>query len=250
MIADRLDRESDAAAQRYLLLVGTWNGLYQNAFFSGDLTSPPAINDLRDQALAVGGFYMTAEQDAISERLHSIAVDAQGATLDAIAAPVVDKLAEQPSEHVVALSEYLDSELSVQISRDVEFMRRQLRNTALAIRMAAQAQGISTKAAAIQHRAHNAAELKFQFKDRAGRKWPSHKFVRSAWRQSLLQTHNDTVLLTLADHGLTEAEIQRPSASPERISLLPGSSLPVYAEIRDEVFHPNSEAVLAAVTQN
>jgi hypothetical protein len=43
-----------------------------------------------------------------------------------------------------------------------------------------------------------------------------------------------------------------PGSNNDRVlvTVLPGSELPTYRELRDEIFHPNSEAYLAPVEED
>ena len=121
--------------------------------------------------------------------------------------------------------------------------------TALQVTVASKSEGISLQTALAQYRIGNAAELHFFFHDRRNQKWPSRKFIRAVWRHHLLTAFNEVTLLTLAEHGVTTARIEHinPKADSNGLLVAMNSSteLPTYAEIRNEIFHPNSDAILA-----
>jgi hypothetical protein len=93
----------------------------------------------------------------------------------------------------------------------------------------------------------------FAFLDRAGRRWSSERFVRTIWRHALVLTWNETALLTMTDHKIAEAEIDHSDESYAKrgaiISLAEDAIGITWDQVRDDVFHPNSNAWLVPVIQ-
>ena len=86
-------------------------------------------------------------------------------------------------------------------------------------------------------------------RDRAGRRHPSQRFVRQAWRQHLVLLWIETKLFTFAAHGHTQARVTHTEPDHRFNDLAFSMTLegtPTYHDIRDEVFHPNSRADVTA----
>jgi hypothetical protein len=248
-------QDAEQAAQRYLVLVTALRGIHARAVTSPDLGSAKLANAIARDAYEVGRSFASGEEAIIAERTAATARNSRRETLLAIGATgTAETLPGRTSELLTSSQSELHSEIVVQIERDVTFLKRALRSAAMEVEIAAQAQGIARRAAQIQRQLRTPGELRFHFQDRTGRRWPSQKFVRVVWRQHLLDVHNQVVMATLAEHGLDRAMIRHPDPrhryAGQVIGLVPGLGLPTYAEIREEAFHPNAEAVLAPVSQD
>lgn len=252
MIQNTLNTEASAAADRYVLLVNGWRGVYSAAFHSSDVSAPRTISEAERQGYGLARTYLAGERAAIASATENIAANARRDALTHLGLGSSATLSERTSELLGASQSYLDTELAVQIERDVAFMKQTLRQAALAIHLEASTRGIPLKTAMVQYRISNSGELRFHFKDRQNRKWPSQKFVRSAWRQHLLGTYNDTYIATAAEHGNSLFQVEHPdaghSAAGLQFTILNNTALPHYSEIKDKVFHPNSEALVRVAT--
>lgn len=248
-VGSALSHEADQAARRYAALVEVWRGVYAGAVSAADFGSARALARAREAAHAAARTYLETERALITVTLPGVAHEAHRNAR--VAARVSDALAlpEPTGELLSATQSYLESELAAQVARDIALLLRRLRGAALEIGLAAQVQGTPFRTAAIQWCAHRGDTLRFHVADRRGRKWPSQSFVRAAWRQTLLDVYNLSVLETLAEQGIDHAVVRHPSPDGAVdglvVALLPGTDHATYAEIRDEVFHPNSDAVLA-----
>jgi len=249
----RITPAAEAAAQRYGLLVEGWRSLFQMALSKADGPGR-AIAEVKEQAYAMAWAYIDAEREEIRDQFAAVAYEAHQSAHDQIGSETPEALSDALTDLLSESEEYLATELIIQTERDIAFLVKSLRQTALQIQISARSQGIAPKAALIQHRIGNAAELHFFFHDRGGQKWPSRKFVRGVWRHSLLSIYNETVLLTLADHGFREAQVYHASKKADVhgmiLAMHSGSEHPTYAEVRNEIFHPNADAVLGAVEED
>ena len=247
-VQQMMSAAAEAAAQRYGLLVEGWRALYQSALDRSDFGTPRQMLRITEEAYAMGHRFLDTERIEVQRATREIALEAHRATLAEIGAESADELADAASEHLSDAESYLTHEITIQIERDIAFLKQSLRKAYLQVAVASRAQGIAPKAALIQYRIGNAAELHFFFHNRGGQKWPSRKFIRGVWRHHLLAVYNEIVLMDLADHGFDRAEVRHlnPDAHSNgmQISMHTGSALPTYSEIRNEVFHPNSDAIL------
>jgi hypothetical protein len=253
IITQAMTAEAEAAAVRYGAVVEGWRALYQRELDASDFGSSRQMGRITAQAYSIGRQYIDTEADEIAEVSERIAREAQGATLRDLKLPVASELTEAVTEHLSDSESYLLHELSIQIERDIAFLKQSLRKAALQVTIGARAQKIPIRAALMQYRIGNATELFFFFHDRRNQKWPSRKFVRAVWRHHLLSLYNETVLLTLADHGIDKAQVlhANPQANSHGmiVSMSSGTAMPTYSEIRNEIFHPNSDAILALVEE-
>lgn len=237
---------AEEAAARYDLLVRAWQMMFTQAGVNSDVGSARSLYRVQFDAHLLGQSHLKREREEIRATLEEIAVAAQGVALLSVGIDAPPELSDAVSEAVVASFEHLSLELIVQVERDVAFLTRSLRQHALQVAIAARSQRIPIAAASLQARIGSAVILSVA--DRAGTKWPSRKFVRTLIRHALLLLYNDVVLITLAEHGIETAEVAHLSAKADVhgmiIAMSPNAEFPTYAEIRDEVFHPNADAIV------
>lgn len=249
MITRQMSAAAEAAAQRYGTLVEGWRLLFARSFSEQDFGSARQIIRIKNSAYEMARAFLRTEVDLIETEFRQVALEAQGSTLSSLAIPLAQELTDDALELLAASAEYLQTELSVQIERDIAWLLQSVRSANLQVFISSSSRGISRQAAVMEYRIGNAAELQFFFHDRRNQKWPSRKFVRAVWRHSLLNLYNETVLLTLAEAGQGTAYIIHANPQSDnhglQIALSSGTELPTYGEIRSEVFHPNSDAVLS-----
>lgn len=249
-VTQQMTEMADAAGARYQVLLDSWRSIYQRQL-NGSQLDPRMIEaaSLDARRIAVG--FLNAEVERLTNDADGIASEAYTETLHELGVTETDELTEAVSELLNAIEQYIKREIHIQIERDIAFLEESLRRTLLQVSVAARAQGTTPRMALVQYQIGNAQEIAFFFHDRRGAKWPSRKFIRGVYRHGLLAIYNETVLLTLADHGETLAEVvhvDRHAASDGTIiAMASNSDHPTYSEIRNEVFHPNSDAILRKV---
>lgn len=239
---------AEEASSRYELLVGSWRAIYSNALNSSDFGSQRQYARVSREAFDLARSFLAAEDENIGRALADIALEAQRATQRQMSVTVADTLSEAAQQHLIDAQSYLFSEISVQVERDVNMLLQALKRAALQVKLSAKSRGISQKTALIEYMLSTSLELQFYFHDRGNQKWPSRKFIRSVWRHALLSAYNEVVLMTLADHRIDRAFVLHTDPSNQfhgmEISVATNSSLPTYSEIINEIFHPNSNAIL------
>ncbi|MER9176318.1 hypothetical protein NKH72_22320 [Mesorhizobium sp. M0955] len=249
MILDQLTGYADSAAVRYGMLTDSWRTLFQNALNSSRFGSPAQANDIVREAYQIAESFLDDERANADRVTTSVAIEALQTTLAEIESVDALKLSDAALQHLQATQSYIVDELIAQIHRDIALLRQTLQRAVLEVSVSSKSRGISIRTALIEYMIGNRAELDFVFHDRHARKWASKKFVRGMWRHTLLAVYNEVVMLTLADHGLARARVvhQDPSAQAHNmiIAMSSNANLPTYSEIRNEIFHPNANAVLA-----
>lgn len=249
MQISRLTGEAERASQRYALLLAGFAGIFARHIQSG---ADPGSDRARRRAQADG--YVLAETYLAEEGTHlrdAIArerEDATRATLTALNLPY-EPAGEMAVAHSEAIATDLEFQLRVQLERDIASLTRGMRAAALRARLVARARAVPLRAALVTL-AHSgdAPAVQFHYEDRAGRRWPSHKLVRTIWRHALLLDWNETAMLVMAERGITQATIEHPDEShAERgtvISLTEEPTLITWNSVREDVFHPNSNTWL------
>jgi hypothetical protein len=88
----------------------------------------------------------------------------------------------------------------------------------------------------------------FRFMDRAGRNYKSSKGVRDTIRLHLINAYNELYMAAVFEHGHDIVQITHPDPNykwfGKQVAIVSGRDLPTFYEVRDEIFHPSSEARL------
>lgn len=249
MIQHEFSIAADAAAARYGTLVDGWRGLYAQTLNSPRFGTPRNLESLQNQAYELGRRFLEGEVRQIATAFAGIVREALRASFAQLSADAAQSEPEAVTDHSEAIADYLRTELAIQIERDIAFLRQSLQRVQLQVSLAARSQGIQPRAALLAYQMTSGGELTFFFHDRRNQKWPSRRFVRTLWRHNLLTLYNETVLLVLAEHGDTIALVEHANPDAEahgmQIAMGSNSALPVYTDIRNEIFHPNSDAIIA-----
>lgn len=243
--------EADAAAQRYGMLVDGWHALYLQMAYQSNFGTPRQFSDISTQAYTIARHYLDAEANHIAAAFQRLALEAQQTTQAQLGVSVSSELTDDASEHLSECVSYLQRELLIQVERDIALLQQAVRKRYISVTISARAQRVSPRIALMQHKISKVGDIDFATFDRRNNRWPSRRFVRSMWRMNILALYNEIVLLTLADHGVDRAFVTYMDAKSTHhgteISMNAGTSLPVYEDIKVQVFHPNSEAILSGV---
>jgi len=249
MIQNLLSKHADEAAARYALLADSWQANFTRAMNDLDFGTSSHTAAFINAAQDAGNIFIEQELAIGKMIFDEIATEAHQATLNEISSNDAKVLTERVTEHLRASLEYVAMQLLAQILRDVTLLRQKMQRVALETFAASRSRGISQRAAMLEYRIGSSTEMDFSFYDRAGRKWHSRKFVRAIWRHTLLSAYNETVMLTLADHGISRARVVHENANADAhntiISFGANTMHATYSEIAEAVFHPNSNAILA-----
>ncbi len=88
-------------------------------------------------------------------------------------------------------------------------------------------------------------EPNFRVADRGGKKWTSGTYVETAVRALAVQVYADSAVFGMARTGIKTGQVKNPGHDNDGMLFSTGPStatLPSYQDIRDEVFHPNTNA--------
>lgn len=248
MIIYRIDDLAERAAQRYTLLTESWS-IGFNRLFDGNGQA-----ELVSTSFELAQEFLGNEFERIGDAVAEIASEARTATLREIASTDSTDLPEAAQQHSEASASYIHNELVAQIQRDIATMRQRHMIISLEVDALMRLRGQSRAVALAEYITRNPVDIQFSFYDRRAFRWSSRKFIRGMWRQALLSVYNETVLFTLADHGISRAGvITEKSGEPVQISVIGLDSstvLPSYMDARQDLFHPNSQNYMAMEVGN
>lgn len=253
MITKRLSEIAEGAGERYLTVIFALRGSYDRALSANSPLAPQTNKLLSRDVFNISRMHLESEEKWLEELVWEVASQAITDALQALdlgnsSPDGMDAL----SDHLSAIWEHLRSEIAVQLERDASAIVQKHRKLGLQVKTQANATGWSESATLIHLRMSDRA-LKFYFQDRAGRKWPSQKYVRTVYRGTLLALYNEVYLFTLAERGQRRAMIWHSDPNHRYagtlIALDDDPKLTTYESIKEDAFHPNSDAVVRAVTQ-
>ena len=194
--------------------------------------------------------YLEMNEEKIEEILPEISKDAHRAALEHLrmsdAEIDADQLSELLGDVESASSSFISGEIVSQVNRDVNQVIRDYRNAS--IRASMLAENVGQQAANIQVMIDEMnSGRKLWFKDRAGRKIPSQKYVRRLWRQVLRDHWVQVYIKTLAMFGETKAVVWHEDHKHRAFGIELDILEPDYGlHDIDKVFHPNSRALPVA----
>jgi hypothetical protein len=166
------------------------------------------------------------------------------------------RLMEAVESNMLLVSEGLETDLRLQIERDVAAVLGALRG--MALREALSASPDATKkrgrGGAAEARAEALATLRFEFLDRSARRWPSPRHVRTLYRQAFVYAWNESALVAAAATGLDTLRIDHPDSQyamrGELVAVTAEGDGITWQDALDEgVFHPQTHAWLSPISQ-
>lgn len=234
----RYTQVSTEAGERYLVILQAFRGLLQNAL-ARPFSSRTAA-DLRVEAERVATTFARTERTIIETELRDTAQNAQERVLDDLNVSGRVETPEALETFLTQSVEHLDVEIASQLARDIATLVKRYREFGIE----AQLHGNATPNRLSQY------SVRFYFRDRAGRIIPSQRFVRVAWRQSLVALGAEFYLLEASQRAARSVVVTYPDPNHRNegleIALHPSQRGVSFLDVRDEVFHPMTEAVLKA----
>jgi hypothetical protein len=145
---------------------------------------------------------------------------------------------------------YTTQLLSAQVERDVTAMSQHLRIAAQRVDLYVRSGRYTKTGAVTAIMMEDTSAPTFRYVDRLGRRYKATKHIRDIYRLHLLNTHNEVYMDTAAEHGVTHVQVEHPDPAYKwhgaELSIVSGiDDAPLYYDVRDEIFHPGSNAILA-----
>jgi len=240
---------ASAAVDRYANFLDVLRAQSDSVFRRG-----PTDETLRNEALAVAQgaarSFLGSEQGQINEDTAEVARRAYSDALADLGAPD-DVIEDRFAEFIFSSTYYVTRMLAAQAERDIMTMAQHIQSTAQRIDLYVRSGRHSVSSAAAQVMIEDRQMPAFRFVDRMGRKFKASKHIRDTYRQHLLNTYNEVYMDVVASFGRDVVWIDHPNPDykwfGERVAIVSGGSepdLPLYYDVREEVFHPSSEAIV------
>lgn len=249
MISQLLDEASTRAGERYVNFLMSLRGV-----LGASLSSRPddmrAFNQIRAGAYAVAETFLRDEE----ERFATDLLTAQERSEELAQTDALGRYSGSAgalSDYSEELVTWFRQELRAQIERDVNTLVAKRRELVLEASVKARSTNFDLMASYLDLIRNGRERVDFYFKDRAGRRYPSQKFVRQLYRHGMLTVAVEVYALEVADMGYTTVEIitrdSNNSYNGKRISLSAAPDMLKLSDVRDEVFHPNSNSFIRIV---
>lgn len=206
----------------------------------------------RDQAVAnatdAARSYAGMEQGRLNETLMDCAFDSYETSCSECSLEAPDGL-EEHHAFIFECAAYACRIIAAQADRDVVTMAQQIRDNGLRVDFNMRA-GMSLNEATASVLVENATNPVFKFADRLGRNYKSSKLIRDTVRQTHINAWNEIYMHTAFEAGHDTVHITHPDPNykwfGQEISIVSNDAgIPTYHEVRDEVFHPSSDARIA-----
>lgn len=240
---------SNEAVERYAVFLNILRSQADNVFRRG-----PTDERLRNEAEAVAQgaarSYLERETDEVLSDIAEVAGRAHSTALEDLSMvpePMSDRLREFTEDSAY----YIARILAAQAERDVVTMAQHNQQTALRIDRYVRSGRHSPSTAAAQVMIEDNNSPAFRFIDRMGRKYKASKHIRDIYRQALINVYNEVYADTVADYGRDTVFVNHPDPSYKwhraELVIVTGAradELPLYYDLRDEIFHPSSQATI------
>lgn len=212
-----------------------------------DPTSEEVRNDIervvRDRAreyLGLEQAYLNDDTLTVARRAHETAMSDLGLPQGIIA----DRFAD----FIYRASRFTAQLLAAQAERDVVAVAKHLSTLAQRVDMKVRSGRHTIMSAVAAVLIDDRTAPTFRYVDRLGRNYKATKHVRDLYRQHLLNVYNEVYLDIMAEYGVTTLEVTHPEPSYKwagtLVSIDGEGDDPLYYDVRDEIFHPGSDAVL------
>lgn len=249
MITNQLTEMAGHAAGRYEDFLDRLRAVYSRAISHPNFGSAAHRSDVIQASGIEASKFLGAEISALENDANQIFTEAHQTTIAQLQSTTPDDFVDAAVEHLQHSLNYLYESINDQVRRDLAKLKSAVNTAMFEVNVSARSQRISHLSAHREYRVIKSGDVTFGFRDRANRVWQSEKFVRTLYRQTLLSIYNETVLLTLADHGVDAAYVHHADGKAEvngiKVALTFSQNLPIYSDIRDEIFHPNANAYLS-----
>lgn len=249
MISTLLDEASTKAGERYVNFLMSLRGVLGTS-----LSSRPddmrAFEQIRAGAYSVAEVFLEQEEERFAMDLLSAQERAEE-LVQSDALGRYDGSAGALSDYSEELVVWFRQELRAQIERDVNTLVAKRRELILEAAVRSRSSRLDMMESYLELIRNGREKVDFYFKDRSGRRYPSQKFVRQLYRHGMLTVAVEVYALEAADMGFSELEIitrdSNNSYSGQRITLSAEPGMLKLSDVRDEVFHPNSNSFIKIV---
>lgn len=241
-----LDNISEQGGERYVGLLNEFREILWNAMRQNPLDARQR-EFLKASAINSAVAYRETEETAFEFSLDQVAEEVERRFLRDTGASLKFDEIEFASEYLVDIQRFFSTELTSQIQRDITQAEKRYSDFRLSVFTTSKVTN-SPEEAHVLALLDSREQMKFYFRDRGGRRHPSQKFVRGLLRHSLLIAGVELYSMA-ASYAASHMEVDNPGSKSHglKVGFRSEQGYPLLADIRDEIFHPNSNAFLKAV---
>lgn len=242
MITNQFSKVAQKISEQYVNALESFTGTFHTILNTGNAIS------LRSQPVTLYRASTRFLDDALAE----VRTQTQKVAQEAYLAATKDIGSEAPmdtflDEFITQMVEQFETMLRGIVDRDTNAVITTLRKVAIQSDILRRSRNLTENQARIAAREAYKGALKFGFMDRVGRSWKSETYVRTIVRHHLVITYIESYMLTALDHGIDQFKVVNadPNHRFDGLEFSFGESvrgLPTYFEIKDEVFHPNTNS--------
>ncbi len=241
---------AEAAVDRYGYLLNILRGQSEVVFRRG-----ATDGQLREDAVSVSQdaarAFLGTEQAEINEDSAEVARRAYSAALSDLGLKFDDfEDLNRFGEFIFSAASYVTRIIAAQAERDVMAVAQHIQSTALRIDLYVRSGRHTHSSAAAAVMIEDQQAPAFKFMDRMGRRFKATKHIRDIYRQHLLNIYNEVYMDVVAEHGHDTVRVDHPDPnykwSGEPLLIVTGGPAdhPLYYDVREEIFHPSSQATL------
>jgi hypothetical protein len=245
----QLTEMASAGVERYGNFLTILRGQSESVFRRGSTDEnlrEEAMRTAHDAARA----FLGLEQAWLNEDSIEVARNAHSAALTDLGLSDTG-LEDRFADFVLSSAAYVSRIIAAQAERDIMTMVQHIQATAMRIDLYVRSGRHSPATAAAQVMIEDNQMPAFRFIDRMGRKFKTSKHVRDIYRQHLLHVYNEVYMDVVATHGHDSVFVDHPNPDykwfGEELAIVtggPDEALPLYYDVKDEIFHPSSEATV------
>lgn len=245
MSIELVDMNTGETVERYSAFRLSLIGLTHRVIDGRAPTSGLSRSEFKSKAMSLAVSFINSEYSYVHANTTKAvlrAVSDATSSIDVVISSSDKKMLIDSIDEVV---EDVMSSLESQLERDVRSSVKQLRDMAIRVDLLKSQKGWSQVASLIAVRERERKDINFEYRDAAGRRWKSDRYVKTVARSHYLNSYNDAYVYTLAKAGVNCANLVSKDNKvdvPFRI-VDDGSSshLVIYEDlISAGVIHPNS----------
>lgn len=238
-----------ASVDRYGNFLATLRGQSDIVFRQG-----PTQAHLREEAVNVAQnaarSFLGYEHATINEDSADVARSAHSAALTDLGLADTG-IEDRFADFIFASAAYTQRIIAAQAERDIMTMAQHIQSTAMRIDLYVRSGRHTPSSAAARVMIEDNQMPAFRFIDRMGRKFKASKHIRDIYRQHLIHIYNEVYMDVVATYGRDSVFVDHPNPDykwfGEELAIVtggPNEDLPLYYDVKDEIFHPSSEATV------
>lgn len=224
---------------RYTSFLETLLNSYNRVILSANLNAK-SLSIFKSETNNILKHYLEREVDELIKVYNDLA-DIISNDTDNYAVKVLDD--SEWSEYLTENTNFLYEAIKLQSSKDTLYLNNYLRTKVLQV--------LSMNEAQIAYNLiHNHKDLSFYYTDKIGRKINSAKYIRTSARDYLIKNYNDLIVGTALLNDKKELIVENLDKEHKdhgKIISINQENEINYFNIRDEVFHPNSNSIIRIV---